>query len=251
MADFTHDTRTFVIGDVHGSIKKLRTLLGLLPEGAKLVFVGDLIHKGAESKAVVDLVRTLVYEGRALVIRGNHEAMAGSAKWAEDEVGLTDDDRAWLKSRPLFLRLMDEGGDPNLFVHAGLDRGSCREILEGLIADGLLPAEGPWGEGMVNAAVASLSKSKQRKLEKVMFIRYLTADGTFIALKEGETDIDVEGAEWWAENYDGALGHIWYGHQPFPEVQIHPNAIGLDTEAYAEGGRLTAMDITSGETYSA
>lgn len=247
-------TTTIAIGDVHGSADRLNTLLGMLPSGATLIFVGDLIHKGGDSKAVVDTVRGLVDEGRAWVVRGNHEELAGSAKWVAEEEGLTEDDRAWLKSRPLFLRLSVQGKvkyENHLFLHAGMDRASTRECLESLIADHKLPAEGPWGEGMVNAAVASLSKGKQKKLSKVMFIRHLTKEGVFVPLKEGETEVSVEGARWWAETYDGAFGHIWYGHQPFSSVRHDTYATGIDTEAYAEGGRLTAVDVVTGDIYSA
>ena len=82
-------------------------------------------------------------------------------------------------------------------------------------------------------------------------MRYLTEDGVFIPLREGQTDTTVEGAQWWAESYDGAFGRIWYGHQPFEDVRINMHAIGIDTEAYSENGRLTAMNVVTGETFSA
>lgn len=75
-----------VIGDVHGHATELRTLLQLLgyaeKDGAhrhparKAVFVGDLIDRGDEQLATVDLVRRMVDAGSALAVMGNHELNA-------------------------------------------------------------------------------------------------------------------------------------------------------------------------------
>lgn len=43
------------------------------PEGRRLVFLGDLVDRGADSPAVVELVKQLVEAGRAQCILGNHE----------------------------------------------------------------------------------------------------------------------------------------------------------------------------------
>jgi predicted MPP superfamily phosphohydrolase len=73
-----------IIGDIHGELEGLRLLLEKLgyeaeggsfhhPEGRKLIFVGDLIDRGPESRGVLHLVRRLVDSGQALVVMGNHE----------------------------------------------------------------------------------------------------------------------------------------------------------------------------------
>ena len=70
-----------IVGDVHGEIGALESLLGELgydssghhPEGRRLVFVGDLTDRGPDSPAVVRLVAELVASGRAQCILGNHE----------------------------------------------------------------------------------------------------------------------------------------------------------------------------------
>ena len=56
-----------IIGDVHGEIDPLRSLLrhlgyddgGLHPDGRRLVFVGDLTDRGPDSPAVVNLIQRL------------------------------------------------------------------------------------------------------------------------------------------------------------------------------------------------
>lgn len=61
----------YVIGDVHGHYKTLLALVEKLPNDAKLVFVGDLIDRGPQSKEVVKFVR----EGGHMCVMGNHEEL--------------------------------------------------------------------------------------------------------------------------------------------------------------------------------
>ena len=49
--------RYFAIGDIHGCLDKLRKLLGLIDvdwENDTVVFMGDYIDRGPDSKRVVD-----------------------------------------------------------------------------------------------------------------------------------------------------------------------------------------------------
>lgn len=73
-----------LIGDIHGELQTLERLLEKLdyrenngrishPEGRKLLFLGDLIDRGPDSRGVLRLVRRLIDEGSALAIMGNHE----------------------------------------------------------------------------------------------------------------------------------------------------------------------------------
>jgi len=70
-----------IIADIHGEIDALRNLLntldytteGVHADGRHLVFLGDLVDRGPDSPAVVNLVRRLVESGGAQCILGNHE----------------------------------------------------------------------------------------------------------------------------------------------------------------------------------
>lgn len=70
-----------IVGDVHGEIDALESLLGHLgyradgnhDDGRRLVFVGDLTDRGPDSPAVLNKVMHLVETGRAQCIIGNHE----------------------------------------------------------------------------------------------------------------------------------------------------------------------------------
>jgi hypothetical protein len=79
-----------VIGDIHGSARKLEGLLQVLGyevvagahrhESRQAVFVGDLMDRGDTQVEVVRMVRAMHEAGSALVVMGNHEFNAIS--WA-------------------------------------------------------------------------------------------------------------------------------------------------------------------------
>lgn len=70
--------RTFAIGDIHGELPPLVRILEQLPpldDRDTLLFVGDYIDRGPQSKQVVDYVRRLPRRtpARVVCLRGNHE----------------------------------------------------------------------------------------------------------------------------------------------------------------------------------
>lgn len=112
----------FVVGDVHGCIDELEALLKQAGVGKRdtLVFVGDLVAKGPDSQAVVQLAR----ERGAQAVLGNHDAhvlagRAGEKKLKPTHASVADalkkKDWAWLEGLPLWLEV-----DGALVVHGGL-----------------------------------------------------------------------------------------------------------------------------------
>jgi serine/threonine protein phosphatase 1 len=70
--------RTFAIGDIHGDSSALDAALAKLPERTAedtLVFLGDYVDRGPDSRGVIERVRELSLRGPAKVValRGNHE----------------------------------------------------------------------------------------------------------------------------------------------------------------------------------
>jgi len=64
----------FVIGDVHGKLDHLKTLLTKWnPDKEQLVLLGDLIDRGDKSFGVILLARELQEQYGAVIIGGNHE----------------------------------------------------------------------------------------------------------------------------------------------------------------------------------
>ncbi len=69
---------TYFIGDVHGCNRTLQALLQRLSLGTgdRLIFLGDLIDRGPDSKGVVKTVWQLQQDGIQVVcLRGNHEQL--------------------------------------------------------------------------------------------------------------------------------------------------------------------------------
>jgi serine/threonine protein phosphatase 1 len=74
---------TYAVGDIHGSLAKLRALITRCTEHAdgrpaRFVFLGDYIDRGPDSAGVIDYLITLQgrLPGGVVALRGNHEAIA-------------------------------------------------------------------------------------------------------------------------------------------------------------------------------
>ncbi|WP_324663786.1 metallophosphoesterase family protein [Haloarcula sediminis] len=103
----------YVVGDVHGCRGTLERLLGELSptDDDLVVFVGDLVRKGPDSKGVLDLVR----ERENLVsVRGNNEQKLVDGRKSID--ALTDADYEYVESMPVAI-----SWDDALVVHGGID----------------------------------------------------------------------------------------------------------------------------------
>jgi predicted phosphodiesterase len=198
--------RTIVVGDVHGCIDELEELLrvaGHAP-GDRLVLAGDLVAKGPDSHAVVQLAR----EHGAGAVLGNHDAHALKARSGEGKLKperqqllhtLTDEDWAFLQAMPLYLRLGRESEDgPEIaVVHAG--------------------------------AVPGIPLEKQNR-EYLITLRSIN--------KHGEPSKRIEGRPW-AAVWNGPE-HLIFGHDAVRGLQIYPYATGLDTGC-VYGGKLTGI----------
>ena len=70
--------RTFAIGDIHGELDELRTLFSRMPNVGRddtVVFMGDYVDRGPDSRQVVEVVRGLDQDRgcKVVCLRGNHE----------------------------------------------------------------------------------------------------------------------------------------------------------------------------------
>jgi serine/threonine protein phosphatase 1 len=144
---------TYAIGDIHGCLDKLRSLLlrcEMHADGRSMsfVFVGDYIDRGPQSCGVIDcLIDLKARHGEGVVtLMGNHEAMAlaavdgsGPARlWlAQGGLATLESYRVveprelprahvdWLRALPLSY---DDGR--RFFVHAGVNPGSPLEAQD-------------------------------------------------------------------------------------------------------------------------
>lgn len=127
--------KTYVMTDIHGRLEPLKSLLSQIPEGAKIVFLGDYVDRGSQSREVVALVRSLQANG-AVCLRGNHEDMVcdpdhrnwlangGASTLMSYQHPLTGEvdvdalvaDIAWFHSLPT-----THSDARRVYVHAGVD----------------------------------------------------------------------------------------------------------------------------------
>lgn len=72
-----------IIGDIHGYATKLKDLLtklhytesasGWIHTARKIIFVGDYIDRGPEIRETLQIIKTMVDNGNAYALMGNHE----------------------------------------------------------------------------------------------------------------------------------------------------------------------------------
>ncbi len=221
-----------VIGDVHGCIDELLTLLGRLgyalawqpdahgvpgvvarpPAGRKAVFVGDLVDRGPDVTTVLRLVMEMVRAGAALCVAGNH------------------DDKLLRKLRGHDVRI-SHGLAETL---AQLDReppefrDEVRDFLAGLPTHYLLDG------GRLVVAHAGLREDLQGRVGGRVRAFALFGDTT------GEKDkFGLPVRRDWAAEYHGPAAVV-YGHTPVAEAVWVNRTINIDTGCVF-GGKLTAL----------
>ena len=71
--------KIFTIGDIHGCLSKLNDMMAKIPIDAKddtLIFIGDYIDRGPDSKRVVDAILEIRQRvDHVICLQGNHEEM--------------------------------------------------------------------------------------------------------------------------------------------------------------------------------
>ena len=65
----------FVVGDIHGKAQMLEEIMTEWDGKAQLVFLGDLIDRGENSKRSIEIVKDYVDHHGAVCLSGNHEYM--------------------------------------------------------------------------------------------------------------------------------------------------------------------------------
>ena len=145
----------YAIGDIHGERQALAELIEALPlrEDDRLIFMGDYVDRGLDSRGVVDYLIELAKRRTCTFLIGNHESMFLDFLGWEDPLYFAGDaflmnggDRTLISygyfesdlEPPLFqipktheaffrqLKLHHRHGD-YLFVHAGLSNSALNE----------------------------------------------------------------------------------------------------------------------------
>jgi serine/threonine protein phosphatase 1 len=221
-------TRIYAIGDIHGRLDLLDSVLGRIDtdmgehplSNTFRIFLGDYIDRGPDSKHVLDRLVNYCATHPTVFLKGNHEAFLGE----------------FLKN-PDVLRVWRHCGGINTLLSYGLaprmetNAQDQRELASEL--DRILP-------------------SSHREFLCGLKHYFICGDFFFVhagvrpgiqLTKQSEDDL-----LWIREDFLLSEDHfgkvIVHGHTPVPEPDIRPNRINIDTGAYATG-RLTCLVLES------
>lgn len=223
--------KIFAIGDIHGCHDKLANLLRRLPYDRQqdtLVFLGDYINRGPDSKKVLDLLISLKKTCSNIVfLKGNHE----QALLDYNETG--DPER---------LNLLRKMG-----ITATLESyGSTVRQLQGLSAfsaehrDFLFTLDFAWMTGTTVFTHADISEEMLVAL----------ATGSPKAENTMEETMMLSSRRLTRESASTFGYTIVFGHTPFEFPLTLADRIGIDTGA-VYGNFLTALELPSHHFYHA
>ena len=221
-----------IIGDVHGCYDELVELLQKLnykidsvnddgknygfnvshPENRTAVFLGDLVDRGPASPQVLKLVMSMVRNGSALCVPGNHDMKLHkklNGKAVQEKHGLAE----------TLQQLENESEE---------FKNDVKEFLYGLISHYVLDS------GKLVVAHAGLKEEMQGRGSGAVRSFCLYGETT------GETDeFGLPVRYNWASEYRGRA-KVVYGHTPVPNPQWLNNTIDIDTGCVF-GGALTSL----------
>jgi serine/threonine protein phosphatase 1 len=219
----------YAVGDIHGRSDLLRRLLDAIAADAvasggaaakMLVFLGDYVDRGPDSRGVVDILLTRLPDGfDAHFLKGNHEALLLGFPYGATPL------EHWRIN----------GGDATMASY-GVD-------IERLLVSGA--SANAW-----RSAFAEALPSTHLAFFKTLELSLSVGDYLFVHAglrpgvplsAQGESDlIWIRGPFLdHAGSFDQIVVH---GHTPGDEPVVRPNRIGIDTGAFFTG-RLTALRL--------
>lgn len=214
----------YAVGDIHGELAKLDALLEKLPleQDDRLVFLGDYVDRGPDSRGVVDRLIELQKRQSCVFLLGNHESMfLDFLDWRGAEYFGGD---AFLMN----------GGERTLASYGYFDEEEADKPFD-------LPLE-------------------HRKFFQNLVLHHLEGDYLFLhaglradELQQSDLRYALRRARvedlLWTRSF-GDLPHrlgvtVVYGHTPRSDFAVRRNdpfSIGIDTGA-VYGGKLTAIRL--------
>jgi len=216
--------RVYVVGDIHGVVAETATLLRFLEEKEGLtqddlvIFLGDYIDRGPDTKDVVDLMLDFKERfPRSRYLKGNHEDM-----------------------------MLDFLGFGGHLGQAFLYNGGLETIQSYGISVFAPPRE------MVDALPPEHFKFFC-ELESILIIdNYICVHAGLNPLRELQSQDDND-VFWirdeFLNNIHSFEKTIIFGHTPHQELFVHlPYKVGLDT-GLVFGNKLSCMELKSGDVF--
>lgn len=225
--------RLYAIGDIHGRRDLLDQLLRLIdddnaarpPARTQLIFLGDLIDRGEDSRGVVERLMALSAASPDVrMLKGNHEELL---------IRVHEGDR---RATGLFHRV---GGRETM-----LSYGMSENDYDSLDLDALAEQVPHY----VPAAHIEFLKSFDDWIEAGDYLFVHAGVRPGLALEEQETS-DLRWIRRDFTQHEGLFSHmVVHGHTITETVDERHNRIGIDTGAFATG-RLTAIGIENADRW--
>ncbi|MCB4770224.1 serine/threonine protein phosphatase [Ancylobacter sp. Lp-2] len=216
--------RVYAFGDIHGRLDLLERLLETVErdaqghEGVRLVFLGDYVDRGPDSRAVIERVLRLQQERGAICLTGNHEAMMRAAL---DGSGPLD-------------RWLGNGGVAALASYGVAAEDVGGKALRRAAREAIPPEHAAFLAGLgfsaefgdyffCHAGVRPGVALERQTAHDLIWIRRVFLDSTADFGKR-----------------------VVHGHTPVEEVDIRANRINVDTGAW-KTGRLSCVVLEGAE----
>jgi serine/threonine protein phosphatase 1 len=201
--------RTFIVGDIHGclgTLKKLMDKIGWRPDRDRLIFLGDYVDRGRDSRGVIEYILDIMGMSSAVeCLLGNHES--------------------------IFIDFLEGRDSVTFFLNGGAATLNSYRLHQS--------AE---GETLVPEKHLSFLKSLRKWIE--MDDYYVVHAGFRPGVGPG--DQTLEDLLWIREPFifsEHDFGKkVIFGHTPFSDPLIMDNKIGLDTGA-VYGNKLTCLEL--------
>jgi len=225
-------TRVYAVGDIHGCLELLRTLLQRVRDHAKaepaqrnvVVYLGDYVDRGTHSRGVVDLLLSDPLPGFASVyLKGNHE----------------DSLTRFLSDEQVGTQWVSYGGAATLYSYG------VRPPPLNADTDDLLRAQREFAQKLPSAHLAFFDR---------LSLMHVEGDYAFVhAGIRPRVPLDHQETEdllWIRDEFllsgldFGKV--IVHGHSISDEPVVRPNRIGIDTGAFASG-HLTCLILEGAE----
>src|SRR5436190_5158508 len=226
--------RAYAVGDIHGRLDLLDRLLAAIEQDlerrparkALLVFLGDLIDRGPDSRGVVERLRTYRHEGlRPYFLAGNHEEVL--LRLLSGERGILD---SWLKYGGAEC-LQSYGRDPATL--AGQNERTAIAMVKDAIPGDHVRFIGSFADTL--------------KLGDYLFVHAGIRPGLDLSL-QNQSDLRWIRSQFLDHEDDHGFVVV-HGHTISDGVDERPNRIGIDTGAYRTG-TLTALAMEGEERWT-
>lgn len=215
----------YVIGDIHGRYDLLQAILTKIDKenlGGQIVFVGDYVDRGEQSKEVLELLFSYINKANSKVhcLMGNHEEMMLSFLEDPDVYGAR-----WLRNGGLQtlagfgVRGVYEGTTGDALLRA---RDTMRHLMGARMETWLRSLPAYWQSG--NVAIVHAGADPKLPISQQLQKHLVWGHPDFQNLQRS----------------DG--GWVVHGHTIVPEATVQNGRVAIDTGAYATG-RLTAAYI--------